>query len=138
MSLEKILKKIGEDSQKEADLIIQESRKKADMIIEAAKKEGTSLAESLIRENQRKSQLEASRLVTQARLEQKIDILTCKKELIHSVFENAFQKKVSERKDIKRTVVEKDGESEEFFEEQQLRNELLSQLEKVIAIALKL
>ncbi len=138
MSLEKILKKIGEDSQAEADLIIQESRKKADQILEAAKKEGTSLAESFIQEKHRQSQLEASRLVTQARLEQKIDILTCKKELINLVFEKAFQSELSERKEIKRIIVEKDGEREELFDEQQLRNELRPQLEKVIASALKL
>lgn len=138
MSLEKILKKIGDDSQAEADLIIQESRKKADQILEAAKTEGTTLAESFIQENQRQSQLEASRLVTQARLEQKINILTCKKELINLVFEKAFQNEMSERKEIKRIVVEKDGEREELFDEQQLRSELRPRLEKVIASALKL
>jgi vacuolar-type H+-ATPase subunit H len=138
MSLEKILKKIGDDSQEEADLIIQESLKKADQILETAKTEGTNLAESFIQENQRQSQLEASRLVTQARLEQKINILTCKKELINLVFEKAFQNEMSERKEIKRIVVEKDGEREELFDEQQLRSELRPRLEKVIASALKL
>ena len=138
MSLEKILKKIGDDSQAEADLITQASREKAKQILEAAKTEGASLADSLLKENKRQSQLEASRLVTQARLEQKIDILTCKKELINLVFDTVFQKEISGRKDIKRVIVGKDGESEENFDEQQLRNMLRPKLEKVIASALKL
>ena len=138
MSLEKILKKIGDDSQSEAELIIQESQTRAEQILEGAKTEGTSLAAALLKEKERESQLEASRLVTQARLEQKIDILTCKKELISLVFEKVFQEEISQRKDIKRIVVTKDGESEENFDEQQLKNTLRPQLEKVIASALKL
>jgi len=138
MSLEKILKQIGDDAQEEADLIIQEGRQKAEKILGAAKEDAAALAESLIKESQRKSQLEASRIVTQARLEKKIDILTCKKELIDLVFEKAFQNEIGERKDIKRVVIEKDGESEELFDEQQLRKELRPQFEKAIASALKL
>lgn len=138
MSLEKMLKKIEGDAREEVELIIQDSRRKADLIVDAARKEGVTLAESLIQESQRTSQLEASRIVTQAKLEKKIDILTCKKELISFVFERAFQKEISQRKEIKRIVVKKDTESEMVLDEQQLKNRLRPQLEKFIADALNL
>jgi len=132
MSLEKILDKIIDDANAEADKVLVESREKAEKIKEEAEKKASELADALVEEAERQGQLEASRLITQARLETKINILSRKKELIQEVMEKAFQKKILGGKILKRTIITKKGEREEAFDEDRLREELLSRLENEI------
>ncbi len=138
MSIEKILKKIIDDAQSEADKILHESEIKADEIKEKAHEEAVNLAEALIKEEERKGQLEASRLITQARLERRISILSRKKELIHEVLEKAFQKGDLGKEGLKRKVILKDGEKEEPYDEERLKDELRLKLENEIIEALKI
>lgn len=132
MSLEKILDKIIDDASAEADKILLESREKAEKIKEAAEKKASELADALVVEAKRQGQLEASRLITQARLETKINILSRKKELIQEVMEKAFQKKTLGKIGLKRTIITKEGEREEAFDEARLKEELRSRLENEI------
>ncbi len=132
MSLEKILDKIIDDASAEADKILVESREKAGKIKEEAEKNAAELADELVDEAKRKGQLEASRLITQARLETKIIILSRKKELIQEVMEKAFQRKILGEKGLKRTIITKEGEREESFDEARLKEELRSRLENEI------
>lgn len=132
MSLEKILDKIIDDAKAEADKILVESRAKGEKIKEEAAKKASEAAEALVKEAERQSQLEASRLITQARLETKINILSLKRELIQEVMEKAFQKKILGEKDLKRTIITKEGEKEESFDEDRLKEELRSKLENEI------
>lgn len=138
MSLEKILKKIIDDAQSEADKIILESEGKAEEIKEKAHEEALNLAEALMKEEERKAQLEASRLITQARLEKRISILSRKKELIDEVLEKAFQKRELGKEGLKRKIILKDGEKEEPYDEQRLKGEFRSKLENEIIEALKI
>ncbi|UCC38409.1 MAG: hypothetical protein JSV96_11275 [Candidatus Aminicenantes bacterium] len=138
MSLEKILKKIIDDAQSEADQILHESEKKAEEIGEKAREEAENLAEALIKEGERKGQLEASRLITQARLERRISILSCKKRLIDEVLEKAFQKGGLEKKELKRKIIMKDREKEEPYDEKRLKEELRQKLENEIIGILKI
>ncbi len=132
MSLEKILEKIIDDAKAEADKIILDSRKKAEEIKKEAEKEASELAEALIVEAERQGHLEASRLVTQARLETKIGILSKKKELALEVLEKAFKEKEIESRGLKRTIVTKEGEKEESFDASRIKDELQSRLESEI------
>jgi vacuolar-type H+-ATPase subunit E/Vma4 len=132
MSLEKILDKIIDDAKAEADKILVESRGRAEKIKEEAEKKVSELAEALTEEAERQGHLEASRLITQARLETKINILSLKKELIMEVIEKAFQKKVLGKKGLKRMIITKEGEREEPLDEARLREELRSKLESEI------
>ncbi|NIM59584.1 MAG: hypothetical protein GTO16_11680 [Candidatus Aminicenantes bacterium] len=138
MSLEKILQKIIEDAQTEADDIILESKKKAEEIKEKARKESSSLLEAMSKEAERQGQLEASRIITKARLEKKINTLARKKELIEEVLEKAFQKGAKGKKGLKRKVIMKEGESEEPYDEEKLKEELRTKLESEILEALKI
>jgi vacuolar-type H+-ATPase subunit H len=138
MSLEKILEKIIDDAQNEADDIILESKKKAEEIKEKARNEASNLLESIVKEAERQGQLEASRIVTKARLEKKINTLARKKELIEEVLEKAFQKGAKGKKGLKRKVIMKEGESEEPYDEEKLKEELRSKLESEILEALKI
>jgi len=132
MSLEKILYKIIDDANVEAEKILVESREKAEKIKEEAEKKASELAGALIEEEERQGQLEASRLITQARLETKINILSLKKELIQEVMEKAFQKKIIGKEGLKKTIITKEGEREESFDEDRLKEELRSKLENEI------
>lgn len=138
MSLEKIIERILAEAQVEADRIIQESRLKADNIKEKARIESQEHAEALLEEVDRQGKLEASRLITQARLEKRIKTLSCKRELIDEVLERAFQKKNLADKGVKQKIIMKDGEKEVLFDKEKLKQELRPRLEKDIAEVLKL
>ncbi|NOR12564.1 MAG: hypothetical protein GQ545_04855 [Candidatus Aminicenantes bacterium] len=138
MSLEKILNTIIEDAQAEAVGIVKESQSKAEEIKETVRKEALELAEALHAEEERQGRLEASRLITQARLEGRIDILSTKKEIIEDVLAKALDKERSSIEKLKRQIIMKEGEREEAFDESRLLDEIRPQLEKFINDALKL
>lgn len=137
MSLEKILDKILEEAREEAGRIHSESRQKADEIMQNARKSGEKQASEILEQAVRQGNLEASRLVTQARLEKRIKILKIKKDLIDEVLEKAFQKQEGDDLRLRRIIVRKDGESEEFIDREKLQQELRPKLEKDIAEVLK-
>ncbi len=138
MSLEKILKRITDDARAEADKIILENKRKAKEIKENAREEASKLAEELVREAERKARLEASRLVTQSRLEKKINILAEHKDLIEEVLGKAFQKSIKSAKGLKRKIILKQGEREEPYDVERLKEELRSKLENEIMETLKI
>ncbi len=138
MSLEKILNTIIEDAQAEAVAIVKESQAKAEEIREAARQEAEGLVLAIHAEEERLGRLEASRLVTQARLEGRIDILSTKKEIIEDVLEEAMNRERSGINKLKRQIIMKGGEREEAFDENRLLEQIRPQLEKFINDALKL
>ncbi|MGB3861845.1 MAG: hypothetical protein WBF32_07580 [Candidatus Aminicenantaceae bacterium] len=138
MSLEKILNTIIEGAQAEAVVIVKESQSKAEEIKEAARQEAVGLAQAIQAEEERQGRLEASRLITQARLEGKINILSTKKEIIEDVLTEALDRERSGIKKLKRQIIMKGGEREEAFDESRLLDEIRPQLEKFINDALKL
>jgi V/A-type H+-transporting ATPase subunit E len=138
MSLEKILDKILEEARSEAEQILQESRQKAEEIAQNARKKAESQADTILEQAERQGNLEASRLVTQARLEKRIKLLRCKKDLIDEVLDKAFEKKKGDIIGLKRKILGKDGELEESVDPKKLRQELRPQLERDIAEVLKI
>jgi F0F1-type ATP synthase membrane subunit b/b' len=138
MGLEKIVDKILEEARSEADRILQESRRRAEEITDNARKQGESQAAAIVAQAERQGNLEASRLVTQARLEKRIKILMCKKDLIEEVLDKAFEKHKDDGVRLKRKIIRKDGEQELAIEQEKLKQELRPKLEKEIAEALKI
>ncbi len=138
MSLEKILQKIEKDAQLESKKIILENKKKAKQIKENARKEASELAKALLKESEREAQLEASRLITQARLERKINLLARKKDLIEEIINRAFRDENLKEKGLKKKIIFKDGEREEPFDQEKLEEELRPALENYIVEVLKL
>jgi len=138
MSLEKILNTIIEGAQAEAVAIVKESQSKAEEIKEAARQEAVGLAQAIQAEEERQGRLEASRLITQARLEGKINILSTKKKIIEDVLTEALDRERSGIKKLKRQIIMKGGEREEAVDESRLLDEIRPQLEKFINDALKL
>jgi len=138
MSLEKIIEKIIDDARSEAQVIVEESKVKAEEIKVGARQEAQEQAERLTAEYQKQGKLEASRIVTKARLERQISSLTCKKELIADVIDKAFEQEKISKEMLKRKVVLKDGEKEEYFSEKNLKEDLRPHLEGFIAEVLKI
>jgi vacuolar-type H+-ATPase subunit E/Vma4 len=138
MSIENILQKISEDAQAEVNAIIDEIKTKAEEIKDQSHRESLTQSETLLLEEERKGKLEASRIVTQARLQKKLDILSCKKDLIDEVLAKAFQKERLDGSSLTRKVILKDGEREESFDEQKMKDEIRLQLEKYICEILDL
>jgi vacuolar-type H+-ATPase subunit H len=138
MSLEKILKKITDDAHEEAARIIKESRQRAEQIKKTFREESAVLAETVLKESERQTQLEISRILTQARLERNIEILSCKKEQIDLVIEKAFHKAAHGWESMNKEVIDKEGRSEEALDQKTLLDELRPKLEKFIADILKI
>lgn len=138
MSLEKILDKILEDARNEAERIHKESRSKAEEVLQNGRKKGEEQARSILEQAERQGNLEASRLITQARLEKRIQLLRTKKALIDEVLERAFQKQESDKIRLKRKIIQKDGERDEFIDRDKWKLELRPKLEKDIAEVLKI
>jgi V/A-type H+-transporting ATPase subunit E len=138
MSLEKILDKILEEARSETEQVIRESRQRAEEITQNARKKGELQANAIIEQAKQQGNLEASRLVTQARLEKRIKLLDSKKALIDAVLEKAFQKQESHKIKLKRKIIRKDGEVEEWIDEEKLKLELRPRLERDIAEVLKI
>ena len=138
MSLENILNKIMKDARDEADRFIAEGKEKAEEIQNKAQQEAEEAAAALIDKIVKQAELEASRLVTQARLEKRIHLLSLKKEIIDKVLRQAFKKSSPVPGTLKRKIILKDGEKEELFDEETLIEELRPKLEKFIAGELKI
>ena len=138
MSLEKIVEKVMNDAQAEAQRITQESRNKAEEITEAARREASELAAALVAEAKRKANLEASRLITQARLEKRMQLLRQKKELIDTILGEALGRVDIDEEALKKKIVLKDGEEEELYDREKLKEELRPRLESFIIEVLKI
>jgi len=138
MSLEKIVDKILDDARAEADLTRAESLRKAEDIREEAKRQAEELAGALLREAEREARLEAGRIVTQSRLEGRIELLTAKKRLITEVLERAMAAAPVRDRSLTRMVILKDGEREEPFDRAMLLDEVRPGLESLIADILKI
>ena len=83
-------------------------------------KEANVDARLVLKEADREGELEAHRLVTQARLEGNLHILSLKRKLVEEVLELAFQKAEVEKVALKRTIVLKDGQEEKSFNQERL------------------
>jgi len=137
MSLESILEKIGREAQAERERIISESREKAEKLGSEAELEAQKQSAQLLKESAREAELEAHRLVTQARLQKRLRLLSLKKELVDEVLDQAFERQAESAVSLKRQVVLKEGIREEILDRETLKQELRPQLEGYIAELLK-
>lgn len=138
MSLENIIQKIIQDAGAEAEKIVQESTQKGESIKEEARKEAKTLGEKLIKDEERAASLDAHRLVTQARLEKRLHILSLKKKLVDEVLEQAFKMAGAENRTLTKTIILKDGEKKESYDRERLKAELRPLLENEIVKVLKI
>ncbi len=138
MSLKNIIKTIEDQAREEAGRIIRESEDKARDIKERARKEAETDARAYLEEAERKARMETGRILTQARLDKRLNVLGRKKDIIDEIITDAFNQVGLQAKSLKKTVVMKDGQKQEPLDEFRLKEELRPDLEKVILDILKI
>lgn len=87
MSLESILNKITHNGNLEGKKIIQEARKEAEGIIQQAKEEADKLYRQILEKEKSLYESQKQKLLVNARLEDKKNLLKAKQELIAEIFE---------------------------------------------------
>jgi len=138
MGLDEILKKISSQSESEASKIVEESREKAQKIKKTAKKEATEEAEEYLNNEKNRAEMEATRIMTQARLDKKMRVLFSKKEIIGQILDEAFDQALKGKKGLKKKVIMKDGERQTALDKEKIKDEIRPDLEAKIAEDLKL
>jgi vacuolar-type H+-ATPase subunit H len=138
MGLNDILKKINSQGEAEAYKIIEESRNKAKQIKTNAEQEAFKEADIYLVEEQRRAEMEATRILTQARLDKRMKILFFKKEIINRVMDKAFEQAVKGEQTLKKQVIMKDGEKQSVLDREKVKDELRPVIEGLIAEDLKL
>jgi vacuolar-type H+-ATPase subunit H len=138
MGLDDILKKINSQGEAEVHQIIEQNQEKAQQIRIHAEKEASKEAEEYLINQERQAEMEATRIMTQARLDKKIKILYCKKELIDQVLEDAFTQALKGRQALEKRVIMKDGEKQSPLHKEKIKDEIRPLIEGQIAEDLKL
>ncbi|MCD6517560.1 MAG: hypothetical protein J7L72_09125 [Candidatus Aminicenantes bacterium] len=138
MGLDDILKKISYQGDAEAHQIIDESRNKAEQIKTNAEQEALKEAGAYLSEEQRRAEMEATRILTQARLDKRMKILFFKREVINKVMDEAFEQALKGEQTLKKKVIMKEGEKQSVLDGEKVKDELRSLIEGLIAEDLKL
>jgi len=138
MGLDEILKKISSQSESEASKIVEESREKAQKIKKTAKKEASEEAEEYLNDEKNRAEMEATRIMTQARLDKKMKVLFSKKEIIGQILDEAFELALKGKKGLEKKVIMKDGERQSALDKEKIKDEIRPDLEAKIAEDLKL
>jgi len=138
MGLDDILKKISSQGDAEAYQIIDESRNKAEQIKTNAEQEALKEARAYLSEEQRRAEMEATRILTQARLDKRMKILFFKREVINKVMDEAFEQALKGEQTLKKKVIMREGEKQSVLDGEKVKDELRSLIEGLIAEDLKL
>jgi hypothetical protein len=138
MSLENIIAKVLGYARTEADRILAESRAKAAELVRTEALRAEELAAAVRREAAEAAALEAGRIVTQARLERRIELLTARKALVDEAIGRALAKPRFRDATLSKTVVARDGATVEPFDREKLLEEIRPGLENVLAGILKI
>ncbi|MEW5901541.1 MAG: V-type ATP synthase subunit E family protein [Acidobacteriota bacterium] len=136
MSLEKIIAKIIAEAEAEAERLIRESRDRAEVIWKEAEQEASRRSAAYLEEEERQARLQALRITSQARLEKNMALLREKRKLLDGVLEKALAEAAVGSREIRRTVILKDGVREEVVGLEELVEELRVRLEGQILEAL--
>ncbi len=112
MSLESIFKHIIDEADAKKDILIQQASGQAEAIIQSARQEAEALYQKLIDREKVLSIAQQQKLVINARLQAKKNLLKAKQELIDGVFQKL--KPQLDKEKIKKKIVSLDSEQEAF------------------------
>lgn len=87
MSLEAILEHIVDEADAQRQKIIQDAKKQAEAIIQDAKKQAEALYKEIMDKEKLRYEKDSQRLIVNARIESKKNLLRTKQELLDIVFE---------------------------------------------------
>lgn len=89
MSLEKLLEKIKNDAREESRRIMAEAEEEAARVRKEAEEEARKESEAIARSFHTRAENERLKIISQARMEARIDLLTAKEQLLEEVFREA-------------------------------------------------
>jgi len=112
MSLESILKHIIDEADSKKDILIQQASEQAEVVIQSARQEAEALYQKLIDREKALGLAQQQKLVINARLEAKKNLLKVKQGLIDEVFQKLKPQLGKEK--IKKKIVSLDNEQEAF------------------------
>jgi len=92
MALKEIKEKIIAEAKEEADKIIEEANKKAQEIREKTEKEIENTRSKILNQSQQEISLKRGKIVTEANLEARKNILSTKQEMVDKAFNQALEK----------------------------------------------
>lgn len=88
-NIDKIIKKISEKSDAEADEILKEARVRADEIISEAQKKASEIKMEIVEKGERDSERERQRIIANAKLQSRKARLEAQEDVIREAFERA-------------------------------------------------
>lgn len=132
MSLEKIIENIIREAEEEAEKLRSAGRAAAEKLVATSKEEAEKKAARLRQQAEQDGQVEALRILSQARLEKKLALLTARRKWVDMVLEKAMEAADIKRQIIKRTIVTREGLAEEKIAEDKFKEELRLRYEKQI------
>lgn len=134
MSLESILEHIHNEAGVQREKMIREAQREASTIIQEAKKEAEKLYQEIIEKEKVLGVKEKQKLIVQARLEAKQNLLKTKQELMDSIFEKL--KSYLGKTELKKRQIARDREhdvSEDInFYLRTLRQDFEAEIAKIL------
>lgn len=118
MSLESIIEHIISDASAQREKIIQEAQKEAQKIIQEARKQAEGIYQEILEKERIACENQRQRLLVNARLEQKKNLLSAKQELINLAFENlksGLKKDKFKKQQVSYSVVREVEENIDFY-----------------------
>ncbi len=132
MGLEDIINNIIKEAEEEAEKLRQNARATADKLIASSREEAEKKAAQLQRQAEQEGQVEALRILSQARLGKKLALLAARRKWVDMVLNKAGEEAGLHDQTVKRLIVTREGLEEEKVAEDRFKEDLRLRLEKQI------
>jgi vacuolar-type H+-ATPase subunit E/Vma4 len=132
MSLETIIEKIISEAEAEAARLRQEAQERAEQIVSTGCQQAEKRAAALQHQAEQEGQLEALRILSQARLEKRLTLLQARRKWVERVLDKAVEAVGLSGRPLQRTIITHEGRSQEELTPEELKEDLRLRYEKMI------
>ncbi len=132
MSLETIIEKIISEAEAEAARLRREAQDKAEQIVAANCQQAEKKAAALQQQAEQEGQLEALRILSQARLEKRLTLLQARRKWVERVLDKAVEAVGPSGRSMQRTIITREGRSQEELTPEELKEDLRLRYEKLV------
>lgn len=132
MGVDNIISNIIKEAEEEAEKLRQNARATAEKLIITSREEAEKKAAKLRQQAEQEGQVEALRILSQARLEKKLALLAARRKWVDMVLNKASEEAGLQNQIIKRLIVTRQGLEEEKITEERFKEDLRLRYEKQI------
>lgn len=132
MGLDNIISNIIKEAEEEAEKLRQNAQATAEKLIIASREEAEKKGAKLRQQAEQEGQVEALRILSQARLEKKLALLVARRKWVDMVLTKACEEVGLQNQIIKRLIVTRQGLEEEKIAEERFKEDLRVRYEKQI------